>query len=82
MTELPSIRDLLLRFYTIKSSYVEKTTLGVEYLPLHHTRHTFVTMCISKGLNPVTIAQFTGHRVKVLFDFYAGLWDQPSIPDF
>ena len=55
---------------------------GVEYLPLHHTRHTFVTMCISKGLNPVTIAQFTGHRVKVLFDYYAGLWDQPSIPEF
>ena len=57
-------------------------TLGIEYLPLHHTRHTFVTMCIAKGLNPVTIAQFTGHRVKVLFDFYAGLWEQPSIPEF
>jgi integrase len=55
---------------------------GINYLSLRHTRHTFITMCISMGLNPVVIAGFTGHRVKTLFDHYAGLWQQPSIPEF
>lgn len=55
---------------------------GIPYRYLYNTRHTFISHCLEKGMNPVVIAQITGHDVNVLFNHYAGsLHSQPSVPD-
>jgi integrase len=55
---------------------------GIPYRYLYNTRHTFISHCLEKGMNPVVIAQITGHDVNVLFNHYAGsLHTQPSVPD-
>jgi integrase len=45
----------------------------ITYLRPYYTRHTFISHCLEQGMNPVTVAQMTGHNVKTLFERYAGL---------
>ena len=52
----------------------------IPYRSLRFTRHTFISHLIRKGCDPVTIAKFTGHSPKVLFEHYAGLFSQPVLP--
>ena len=52
----------------------------IPYRSLRFTRHTFISHLIRKGIDPVTIAKFTGHSPKVLFEHYAGLFEQPVLP--
>jgi integrase len=46
---------------------------GVHYLRPYHTRHTFISHCLEQGMNPVNVAQMTGHNVKTLYERYAGI---------
>ena len=45
----------------------------ITYLRPYYTRHTFISHCLERGMNPVNVAQMTGHNVKTLFERYAGL---------
>lgn len=54
--------------------------LCIPYRSLRFTRHTFISHLIRKGVDPVTISKFTGHSPKVLFEHYAGLFSQPTLP--
>lgn len=54
--------------------------IEIPYRSLRFTRHTFISHLIAKGCDPVTIAKFTGHSPKVLFEHYAGLFSQPVLP--
>lgn len=56
--------------------------IEIPYRSLRFTRHTFISHLIAKGCDPVTIAKFTGHSPKVLFEHYAGLFSQPVLPTF
>jgi integrase len=44
---------------------------GVSYRKPYVTRHSFVSHALAKGINPVVIAQMTGHDVAILFKHYA-----------
>jgi integrase len=54
---------------------------GVTYRKPSNTRHTFCSHALEGGLNPVTLANITGHDPKVLFDRYAGLIGKPEAPE-
>ena len=55
---------------------------GVPYRRPYNCRHTFISHALERGLNPVTIAQMTGHDVAVLFKHYAGcIGGVPQLPD-
>jgi integrase len=47
--------------------------LNIRYRPPYNTRHTFITLCINKGVPIPTIANWCGNSSKVIFDHYAGL---------
>lgn len=55
--------------------------VGVAYRCPYNTRHTFISHCLEKGMNPTAIAAITGHDVAVLFERYAGLVKQPQVPE-
>lgn len=54
---------------------------GVSYRRPYNCRHTFVSHCLERGMNPVTVAEITGHDPKVLFKNYAGGIHRPKTPD-
>ena len=54
---------------------------GVSYRRPYNCRHTFVSHCLERGMNPVMIAEITGHDPKVLFKNYAGGIHRPKTPD-
>lgn len=48
-------------------------TLNIRYRRPYNTRHTFITLCINKGVPIPTIAHWVGNSSKIIFDHYAGL---------
>lgn len=44
---------------------------GVIYRKPYNTRHSFISHALAQGMNPVTIAQMTGHDPEILFKHYA-----------
>jgi integrase len=44
---------------------------GVTYRKPYNTRHSFISHALDKGINPITIAQMTGHDPETLFKYYA-----------
>lgn len=44
---------------------------GIRYRRMYDTRHTYATMCLMSGMNPVFIAAQLGHSVQVLLSTYA-----------
>jgi len=34
---------------------------GIRYRPAYNTRHTYATVCLMNGLNPVYVASQLGH---------------------
>jgi len=55
--------------------------LEIPYRKPYNCRHTFVSHCLESGMNPVVVAQLTGHDVKVLYGHYAGVVSRPTLPD-
>jgi integrase len=57
------------------------TRLEVDYRHPYNTRSTLVSHALELGMSPVSIAQLTGHDVKVLYDRYAGaIASSPQLP--
>ncbi len=44
---------------------------GVTYRKPYNTRHTFISHALAQGMNPIAIAQTTGHDPDVMFKHYA-----------
>ncbi len=44
---------------------------GVEYRKPYNCRHTFISHSLAHGVNPMAIAQMTGHDPEILFKHYA-----------
>jgi integrase len=61
-----------------------KTILDLAKVPYrkpYNTRHTFISHCLAAGMNPMLVAQLTGHDPQVLFEHYAAsIESSPSIP--
>jgi integrase len=48
------------------------TCLGIDYRKPYNTRHTLISHALDLQMNPVMVAQLTGHDVKTLYENYAG----------
>jgi integrase len=46
--------------------------LGIPYRKPYATRSTYISHQLLKGKNPLLVAQYAGHNVKVLYEHYAG----------
>jgi integrase len=46
-------------------------TADIPYRKPYNTRHTFISHALAKGINPITIAQMTGHDPETMFKHYA-----------
>jgi len=55
--------------------------LGIDYRKPYNTRHTLISHGLESGMNPVAVAALTGHNVRTLYENYAGLVNQPKLPD-
>jgi integrase len=56
--------------------------VGVPYRKPYNCRATFTSHCLMSGMNPLLVAQLTGHDVAVLFEHYAAyIGSSPKIPD-
>jgi len=56
-------------------------TQGIPYRKPYTTRHTLVSHAIEKGMNPVNVAEMTGHNVQTLYQHYAGVINKTKLPD-
>lgn len=58
------------------------TRLGIDYRKPYNTRHTSISHALDLGMNPVTVAQLTGHDVETLYKNYAGnVNSRPVLPE-
>ncbi len=55
------------------------TRLQIDYRKPYTTRHTLVSHALNSGMNPVNVAQLTGHNVKTLYENYAGSVNSRSL---
>ena len=56
--------------------------VGVEYRKPYNTRHTLISHALARGMNPVAVAQLTGHDVQTLYENYAGnVNSRPMLPE-
>lgn len=55
---------------------------GVEYRKPYTTRSTLISHALEQGMNPVTVAQLTGHDVETLYSNYSGnVNSRPRLPE-
>jgi integrase len=58
------------------------TRLEIDYRRPYNTRSSLVSHALELGMSPVSIAQLTGHDVKVLYERYAGaIASSPQLPE-
>ena len=58
------------------------TRLEIDYRKPYITRHTLISHALDLGMNPVAVAQLTGHDVQVLYQNYAGnVNSRPRLPE-
>ena len=58
------------------------TKLGIDYRRPYYTRHTLISHALDQGMNPVEVAQLTGHDVETLYKNYAGnVKSRPRLPE-
>lgn len=56
--------------------------VDVPYRKPYNCRATFTSHCLMSGMNPLLVAQLTGHDVAVLFKHYAAyIGSSPEIPN-
>ena len=56
---------------------------NIPYRKPYNTRHTFISHALESGMNPVMVAELTGHDVKTLYENYAGcIESRPRLPDY
>jgi len=54
--------------------------LQIEYRVPYQTRHTFVTLCLDKGIDAKDIAQWVGNSPEIIYKHYAGSRHSLRVP--
>lgn len=58
------------------------TRLEIDYRKPYNTRHTLISHALDLGMNPVAVAQLTGHDVRMIYQNYAGnVNSRPRLPE-
>lgn len=61
---------------------IDLKTIPADRLSDRDPRATFTSHCLMSGMNPLLVAQLTGHDVAVLFEHYAAyIGSSPEIPN-
>lgn len=55
--------------------------LGIEYRRPYTTRHTLISHALDRGMNPVELAQITGHNLRTMYENYVGAVRPPQLPE-
>jgi integrase len=55
--------------------------LGLEYRVPYQTRHTFITLCLDKGIDAKDIAQWVGNSPEIIYKHYAGSRHNLQVPE-
>jgi integrase len=55
--------------------------LGFEYRVPYQTRHTFITLCLDKGIDAKDIAQWVGNSPEIIYKHYAGSRHSLQVPE-
>jgi integrase len=55
--------------------------LQIEYRVPYQTRHTFVTLCLDKGIDAKDIAQWVGNSPEIIYRHYAGSRHNLQVPE-
>jgi integrase len=54
--------------------------LQIEYRVPYQTRHTFITLCLDKGIDAKDIAQWVGNSPEIIYKHYAGSRHSLQVP--
>lgn len=54
--------------------------LGIKYRSPYNTRHTFITLCLEKGVDAKDVARLCGNSAVVIYEHYAGKMRSVSVP--
>jgi integrase len=52
---------------------------GIVYRKPYNTRHTFVSLSLLAGMNPLEVCAITGHRKETMFSYYARFVGVPVV---
>lgn len=55
--------------------------LGIEYRVPYQTRHTFITLCLEKGVDAKDVARWVGNSPEVIYKHYAGNKRDLQVPE-
>jgi integrase len=55
--------------------------LTIEYRVPYQTRHTFITLCLDKGIDAKDIAQWVGNSPEIIYKHYAGSRHNLQVPE-
>jgi integrase len=55
--------------------------LGIQYRVPYQTRHTFITLCLDKGIDAKDIAQWVGNSPEIIYRHYAGSRYSLQVPE-
>lgn len=55
--------------------------LQIEYRVPYQTRHTFITLCLDKGIDAKDIAQWVGNSPEIIYRHYAGSRHNLQVPE-
>lgn len=55
--------------------------LQLQYRKPYQTRHTFITLCLDKGIDAKDIAQWVGNSAEIIYQHYAGSRHNLQVPE-
>jgi integrase len=55
--------------------------LKIDYRVPYQTRHTFITLCLDKGIDAKDIAQWVGNSPEIIYKHYAGSRHSLQVPE-
>jgi integrase len=55
--------------------------LGIQYRVPYQTRHTFITLCLDKGIDAKDIAQWVSNSPEIIYKYYAGSRHSLQVPE-
>lgn len=55
--------------------------LELEYRKPYQTRHTFITLCLDKGVDAKDVAQWVGNSPEIIYKHYAGSRHNLQVPE-
>lgn len=55
--------------------------LGIKHRKLYQTRHTFITLCLDKGIDAKDVAKWVGNSPEMIYRHYAGRNPNLDVPE-